>query len=337
MKVRLNYSIVFFWCFASLAHAGGKYAGASMELGLGARALALGGSAAALTGSADAFFYNPSSLAFIKHPILSLMYAPCFGSITSPLATYHYAGMTFPLPNGGTLAVSWTRFAVDEIPVYPELQGSSFAERLNDTNLRPDGATLGYFNDVEDVYYFSFARPMNFLLPLGWLFTDLPVEMPLGLNLKLLRQRLYQSKASGLGVDVGTMIHFDLGRLLDQRAIGELTVGLSALDITQTTIVWDTRHEDRVHRTLQLGVAYQHDVGLLGAKWNLYWTQQKKYESVDLFGTEFVVKGLSIRLGKNRTGLTAGTGLQLWRLSIDYAFVSLDLNNSHRLNCSISL
>ncbi len=337
MTSDIRNSLLFVFLIVPMAFAGGRYAGASMELGIGARPLSLGGSAVSLIGSAESFYYNPSSLAFIKRPVVSLMYAPCFGSITSPLANYHFAGLAFPLPNGGTVAAGWTRFAVDEIPIFPKLRGDSYADRLNDITQRPDGVALGYFQDIEDVFYFSFAKPMDLLLPLGWLYTELPVQIPFGLNLKLLRQRIYNAKASGLGIDAGTMLHFSLGKLFDHRSLGEVTIGLSALDISQTNIIWNTKKQDRVHRSVLWGAAYQQSLGLWNAKWSFYWTRYNKYESTDLFGTEFVVKGLSIRLGKNRTGLSAGTGLHLWRLRLDYAFVSLDLDNAHRLNCAISL
>jgi len=337
MMYHIRNGLILIFLISSTAFAGGRYAGASMELGIGARPLSLGGAAVSLIGSAESFYYNPASLAFIKRPVISLMYAPSFGSITSPLASYHFAGLAFPLPNGGTVAAGWTRFAVDEIPIFPKLRGDSYADRLNDTSQRPDGVALGYFQDVEDVFYFSFAKPIDLLLPLGWLFTELPVEIPFGLNLKLLRQKIYDAKASGLGIDAGTIVHFSLGQLFDHRSLGEVTVGLSALDVSQTNIVWNTKKEERIHRTVMWGVGYQQTMGFWDAKWTFYWTRYSKYESTDLFGTEFVIKGLSIRLGKNRTGLTAGTGLHLWRLRLDYAFVTLDLDNSHRLNCAITL
>lgn len=315
--------------------AGGRYAGASLELGLGARSLALGGAAVTLSGTIDHFFYNPSSLAFVENPSVGLMFAPTFGSISDPMANYNYIGFALPLAGGGTIAVNWTRFTVDDIPIYPDLRGNSYTERFYDRQLRPDGTALGFFRDREDVYYFSFAKSIRTVLPLGWLFIDLPIEIPFGLNLKVLRQKLYQSKASGLGFDVGTMLRFNLGTLLDNRSFGDLTLGLSMLDFTQTAIIWDTKQEDRIRRTVLFGVSYQHYLGFQKSYINFYWNRLNKYQQVNLYGAEFAMKGLSLRIGKNRSGLTAGAGFHLWRFVVDYAFVTTDFDNSHRISTTV--
>lgn len=319
---------------ASTAAFAGKYAGASMELGVGVRAMALGNAGAAMSGHAEQFYYNPASLGFLKKPVLSLMYAPSFGSLKSPLANYNFIGGAFPLPGGGTVALNWTRFAVDEIPIYPELKGTSFADRNRNMSLRPDGTALGSFTDTEDVIYFSFSKMINKKIPLGWLFIDLPVEIPFGINLKLLQQKLYQNKASGMGIDLGFMIRFHLGTLLDRRRLGHLTFGLSYTDATQTTIIWDTQHQDRIKRAAMFGMAYEHSLGKWGQA-KLFWTKFEKYNTHNLYGAEFAIKYFSLRIGKNQTGLTAGAGLSIWKLLVDYAFVSSDLDNLNRVGCSI--
>jgi hypothetical protein len=259
---------------------------------------------------------------------------PSFGSLKSPLANYNHVGGAFPLPGGGTVALNWTRFAVDDIPIYPELKGASFADRNRDISLRPDGAALGTFADTEDVIYFSFSKMINKDLPLGWLFMDLPVEIPFGINLKLFQQHLYENKASGMGIDLGTMVRFHLGTLLGQRRLGHLTFGLSYADVTQTTIIWDTQHEDRIKRTSMFGISYEHSLGKWGQT-KLFWTNYQKYNTHNLYGAEFAIKHFSLRIGKNQTGLTAGAGITIWKLTVDYAFVASDLDNLNRIGCSI--
>ena len=218
----------------SITAAQGRYAGASMELGIGARPLALGGAAAALNSTGETFFYNPSSLGLLKKPHINFMYAPTFGSFAEPMAHYNYVGGAYPMQGGGTIAFNWTRFAVDEIPVYPDLKGESFAERNKDLSLRPDGTALGYIEDVEDVFYFSFAKTLESILPLGWWYGDLPMTIPFGINFKLLRQKLGDASASGMGIDAGMMIKFNLGTLVNQRQLGDMSFGLSLLDMTKT-------------------------------------------------------------------------------------------------------
>jgi len=318
-------------------YADGKYAGSSMELGIGARPLALGGAAGAMIGSTELFHYNPSSLAFITKPVLNLMYAPTFESFSNPLAHYNYAGLAFPLPGGGTIAINWTRFSVDDIPIYPDPKGASFAERNSNTELQMDGVALGYFEDVEDVYYFSFAKSLKSNIPLGWMYEELPVEIPFGMNFKMFRQKLYQSKASGMGIDIGAMLKFNFGSLFDQKFMGDFAIGFSAIDITQTPIIWDTKTEDRIRRSSLFGLYYQQLLGFSDAKINFYWTRLSKYDRKVFYGAEFIIKGLAIRVGKNEYGITSGAGIHFWRLGVDYAFVSNPLDDVHRISCAINL
>ncbi|MBN1481291.1 hypothetical protein EH223_02860 [candidate division KSB1 bacterium] len=333
---KILYTILFL-LLGEYALAQGRYAGASMELGVGARPLALGGAAAALSSTGETFFYNPSSLGLLEKPHLNFMYAPTFGSFLEPMANYNYLGGVYPMHGGGVIAFNWTRFAVDDIPIYPELKGASFAERNKDLTLRPDGTALGYFEDVEDVFYFSFAKTLESILPLGWWYGDLPMTMPFGINFKLLRHKLGGASASGIGVDAGMMIKFNLGTLVNQRQLGDLSFGLSFLDMTKTAIIWNTKHEDYVKQTLMFGMAYSQALWFSNASVNIYYTYHEKYEKQHLSGIEFAIKGIAVRIGKNENGMTTGAGLNWRRFFVDYAFVNNAFEDVHRISCSIRL
>ncbi|MBN1997404.1 hypothetical protein JW935_07625 [candidate division KSB1 bacterium] len=338
MKNRIKTIIIF--CLLALPfslQAGGKYAGASMELGVGARPLGLAGAAAAMQGKGDCFYFNPASLAFIERSAINLLYAPSYGSVTAPMAHYHHAGLALPLPTGGTVAVNWTRFSVDEIPIYPKLQGNSFSERKANAEKRPDGVALGYFEDREDVYYFSFSRCIKTTLPLGWLYLDLPVEIPVGVNFKFLQQQLYRNKASGIGMDMGIMMRFSMATLFDLRSLGNMTIGFSVLDISKTNIIWDTKQQDRIARTTMVGLSYDHPIVHNKTYLKIFWTRQEKYDTAHLFGLELSYGKTAIRIGKNRSGFTAGAGLFFRRVFIDYAFVTADFDYLHRLSCTIQI
>ena len=321
--------------FITALQAQNRYAGASQELGVGARALALGDATVALSGDGNLFYYNPATAGYVEKPLIMLMYAPSFGSIASPLAFYHHAGVIFPLRGDASLGLSWTRFSVENIPVFPDLAGSSFADRLFNRELRPTGEPVEEFKDTEDVYYFTFSKMLKTDLSLGWLFIDLPVKVPLGINVKLMRQKLYTASASGLGIDIGGQFSFPLGVLLDKRILGEVVLAYSIQDITRTAIVWDNNHEDHIETTHRLGAAYHQNIGRAGMQMRAYWSRYEKYDSLYLYGLEWLYKGQALRLGRNRNGLTAGAGFSFWRLNVDYAFVAIELENSHRLSCAI--
>jgi hypothetical protein len=321
---------------AIAARAESRHAGSSLELGTGARSLALGGYTVALYGRVDDFHANPAAMGMIKHPAIGLMYAPTFGKLNDPMAVYHYVGGVMPLYAGGTIAVHWTRYAVDDIPLYPKLSGSSFADRLANSNLRPSGSTLGSFQDNEDVFYLSFARSFRPLIPLSWLYGDLPITISVGLNIKLLRQKLYSASASALGLDAGAMFQFSLEQLLDMDFLGDLNVAISALDLTQTPVVWSTKHEDRIRRAVLSGFSYREDFGRKDLSVQCFYTLYQKYRTAHLYGMEAQYRGIALRLGQGDQGLHFGAGLSWRNLEADYAFTSYDLGVAHRLSCSYS-
>jgi len=319
------------------AFAASRHAGSSMELGVGARSLALGGYVAALHGSADTFHSNPAAGGLVARPVISLMYAPTFGKLSDPMATYHYVGVQAPLFGGAAVGVHWTRFFVDDIPIYPKLQGQSLADRLSDPSLQPDGSSLGTFTDVEDVIYLCFARTFRPLVAMSWLYGDLPVEIPLGVNIKILRQSLFDHHASGLGLDLGAMIKFSMERLLDFDFLGMLTLGFSALDVTQTPVVWDTRHEDQIRRTLLFSLGYCENFGRTDASVQVFYTRYQKFQTAHLFGVEALYRGLALRFGTGPQGWNLGAGLNWRRVTVDYAFTALDFSDAHRLSCAFAL
>lgn len=313
-----------------------RYAGAALELGVGARSLACGGYVAALYGQVENFYTNPAATGLVVQPALSLMYAPTFGKLSDPMAGYYYIGAAAPLFAGAAVGLHWTRFYVDEIPLYPKLGGKSLADRLENPSLRPDGSAAGYFSDVEDVFYITFARTFKQLVPLSWLYGDLPVEIPVGLNIKIIRQSLYQNHASALGLDLGAMIKFSMERLLDVDFLGDAVLAFSALDVTQTPMVWNTRHEDRVRRTLLFGFGYFENFGMRNGGVQLFYTHYEKYKTAHLFGVEATWRGLALRSGAGLQGWNFGAGLRWRHLTVDYAFTTLDFSDSHRLGCSFS-
>lgn len=310
-----------------------RYVAASLELGVGARPLALGGAAAAMAGGPELFRYNPASLGLCSRREIGLMYAPTFGSLTEPMAMFHYAGGIIPLQGGGSIALHWTRFSVDDIPLYPRLAGASFLDRLQDPALRPDGTPQGYFKDTEDAFYLTFARIFRFNLPLGWLYTDLAMEVPVGLNIKLLRQSLYNRSASGLGFDLGAMVRFDLGQLLQNRRLGGLGIGLSAIDLTRTTLIWDNQREEKMTMALLWGIAYSQPVAFQHSRLDFFWSLRKREARDSLYGLEYTLRGIALRLGRNESGMTAGAGVRWRRMHVDYAFTALDFGGVHRIGC----
>jgi len=297
----------------------------------------MGGAFCSVADDGTAFYWNPAGLAFIKKPQLSGMYGPQFGSFKNPLGNYHFIGYVYPLPRNAVLAVNWIRLSVDEIPIYSELQGDSYWDRLHDISLRPSGEPEGFIADKEDAVYFSFALMNRWDVDLGWSYHRVVVEVPFGVNLKWIRQSLGDGEASGLGLDVGTMIRFHLDRFFEIEKLGILSWGFHLQDVTRTKLSWNTRHQDSVPVNGKWGVSYRQPVSGRRGYLCLSYDRDSRWDGRNHWGLEY--SGFQIfgmRVGFDQGEFTAGVGLRFWIFRVDYAFLSHELDSLHRMSCSIS-
>lgn len=316
----------------------GKYAVSFLEIGVGARALGMGGAFCSVANDGTSFYWNPAGLAFIQKPQLSGMYGPQFGSFKNPLANYHFVGYTHPLPGNAVLAVNWTRLAVDDIPVYNELEGSSYWDRLHHLSLRPSGEPEGYIGDTEDALYFSFAMMNNLRLDMGWQYHKVKIDFPVGINLKWVRQSIGENEASGLGLDAGAMIRFHLSDFFETNRLGNLSFGIYFRDMAGTTLSWNTRHQDSIPSSTRWGLSYQQP--LWGRKNSLCFSFDRdlRWNGEKHWGIEYFGFGiLGLRLGIDQGNFTAGAGFKFWIVQVDYAFLSHELGSLHRISCSITI
>lgn len=315
----------------------GKYGASFLDFGVGARAVALGGAPVAAVDDGSAFYWNVAGLAHITSTRVDFMYATAFGSVANPLATYNHVGASFPLGRTAALAANVVRLAVDDIPIFPELPGNGFGQRLLDPSLRPDGQPLGYFSDREEALVLSFAKMNTITVSPGWLYSDFGVEIPFGISFRMVRQRLYGASATGFGVDLGGMLRVGLNELLDVPTLGTLSAGLAAINIGGTALTWNTRHQDRIAEDIRHGLAYRQPLPWNRSSVLVCWAKNRRPARVDHWGLEYEIGWVAVRLGLDGGRFTAGAGFDFRRFTVDYGFVSSDLGNVHRLSGSIAL
>jgi len=336
---KIRYSVliaVVMWMAGANLYAG-KYANAFLDIGCGARALGMGGAVTAHADDGTAFYWNPAGLSLIRKVQFTGMYGPQFGSLADPLAAYHQLGLTIPLRGQAVIAVNWICLAVDQIPVYPELAGNSFYERLMNATLRPSGEPQGYLSDSENAVFISFAKQNAFFLDLGWDFQHVRIEIPFGLNFKWIRQQIGDYQASGLGVDVGGMLRIHLDDLFQFPGAGLLSAGLQLQDVTRTSMSWNTRRQETVPLNLRWGTAYRH-----AFRDDLTVTfcvdGETRWEGATRFGVElFGWDRIALRLGSDSGRITAGAGFRVLKLWADYAFLSHELDALHRVSLTVTL
>ena len=336
MKYFYTYIILLVYPFVLQA---GDHSRSFLNIGVGARSLAMGGAFSALADDGSAFYWNPAGASLLEKPLFSAMYGPQFGGIRNPLGHYHYAGLTLPLRRNAVAAVNWIRLAVDDIPVYSELQGDSYWDRFHDPSLRPTGVPEGYMQDLEDALFFTFALNNRLTADLGWSMHRVRIDFPVGLTMKWFRQRLGEGEASGMGIDFGVMCRIHMNDFLSDDRFGIFSGSFSVRDIAGSRLSWNTRHEDNIPSRTVWGLAYTHPVAALRGECSISWDHESGgwYEG-ERFGFEYRGFGtLALRAGVDRGSFCCGAGLRIWRVTVDYALLTHELDNLHRISCSVHL
>ncbi len=337
MKTKHFYFLSFLlWLYGSWAFAG-KYANEFLEIGIGPRALAMGSAFCAVSDDGHAFYWNPAGMALLNRPRISAMYAPQFGSIENPLANYHFIGYVQPMPGDVVIGIHWIRLTVDKIAIYSDLEGESFLDRLLHPELRPSGEPEGYFDDVEDAYFFSFSKRNTREVDLGWAYGRIRMDFPFGINIKWIRQRLGEYSATGLGVDLGLMVRIHLGDEVQSEKWGTLGIGMHFQDMTRTTMHWNTRHEDAVPANLKWGISYAIPLPFQNHRFLIAFDQDTRYAKRAHFGVEYqAYRKLSLRGGVDNGRLTGGAGFAIGPFEIHYAILTHSLGTLHRIGCGLT-
>lgn len=341
IKIRYTWLFVLVMLICSSAM-GGEYAANFLEIGVNARALAMGGAFSAVADDGSSFYWNPAGLSYLKRVQISGMYAQQFGSIKDPMGSYHHLGIALPLTGDAVIAANWIRFSVDDIPVYSELSGT-YWDRLHNLDLRPSGEPEGYIADSEDAIFFSFSKMNRWDADLGWDYQRIRLELPVGINIKWIRQKLGEGEASGIGVDLGIQFRIYLDNFFDIEELGAFSISLFMKDLTQTKLSWNTRYEDVVPYHLIWGLAYQFPLPIKNQRLSIAYDRQWLYDDARRFGIELSsFDVLKLRIGsvlylRNRQyHLSAGAGLRIWKLNLDYAYINHDLTGLNRISCFIT-
>ncbi len=290
---------------AADADSGGG-AAAYMGMGVGARALGMGSAFTAVADDASASYWNPAGLVSIGRPQLGAMHA----DLTLD-RSYDYMGYAVPIGEKYAVAASYTRFSVDDIP---ETRLSSTDDDgnglLDDPVLDGSGNVriFGMFEDVEDNFTLSLAgRPMGGLM--------------VGANLKFLHQRLYDTSATGWGLDVGAIF----------RVSSRLKVGVALRDLFSELDFGSGLRTEDVPLTWSTGFAYR-------MPWDATLALDVvKTENSDAFvrvGAEkwFMNRRYALRVGSDDGEFTAGTSFSFSDWRFDYAYATSDLGDVQRLS-----
>lgn len=328
-----NLSFIFLLVALVFSSAGAdKYGGDFLNLPVGARALALGGAFGPLADDASAIFWNPAGLGSMKRPQIMLVHADLY----TRLASHDYLGMVWPLNSKLVIGLGWNRLAVDEIPRFSYIVGTP-----------PSGT----FSDNENAFYVSSGYPFRKVM------FSRPWQMYVGGSIKTIYSKLDARQANGLGLDVGTLLQVDLADWLAPRAedkplvgmlpvaisrpvYGTISLSLVGQDLGGTSISWNTAslHNDIRPAVFKLGLAYQQPVRIIRSRVTLTWEGATDEDQKGRYGAEIKYRDMvSFRAGHINAKAVVGAGLEIWRITVDYAYNNHDLGNSHRIGASFYL
>ena len=317
-----------------------KYAGEFLQIPVGSRALSMGGAFTAIANDESAFHWNPSGVSLLPDKLAGFMYSSEYGTPGSSLANFWQLGFTFPMANL-TLAANWVRLSVGDLMHTPDLTNVSVTDQRQQLVREIFGGAPDYFSDNEDAFVLSIARNNKFTLDWGWLYYKQQIEVPIGVNFKIIHQGIGSfGSASGIGIDAGAMLRFSMAEFLQMPVLGKLSLGASLTDIAGTRLNWSTQSTQIIPMQLSGGLAYAQPISILHVVATvssdfLIGTPEKPRFGMDMTYED----NESLRVGLNRGLFATGAGFN-WQKKIDVNY-SLSINSAlgpeHRLSFSLDI
>ncbi len=304
-RISLKVKLIIAFLLSSLAAEGfsndvgrGGYAGASLRMGLGARAMAMGGGSAALVDDGYAGYYNPAGIPFLSYHRFT-------ATLNSMALDRHLFYVGYSQSMGGRnglmkagFSAGWLCTGVDQIDA-------------RDFN----GNSMGTLSNWENCFFFSFALNPAPLFSLGFSGKLLYNRFP-GIT-----EKKESVSAVGLGFDVGVIV----------KPLRHVVLGLSFRDLGakyswNTQKLWErgTETVDTFPRVLSGGVVLEK---LFGCMTFLFDLNKVEYQPLAYAaGTEIeLYKRFFLRAGIRDSKLTFGGGCQFELFGkitqYDYGFV----------------
>lgn len=277
-------------CGAIFAKGDYGTAGEFLNWGAGARSMGMGKAFTGLADDPSAIYYNPAGLA-LQNPLqVSLEHVFLFED-----TFYDFGAVTYPVSGIGTFAFGYIR-----------LSSLNYDGRDSQWNFTEDFA-IG-----QQAFLLSYSREI-----LNWL--------ALGVNFKLVQESVFDSGATGYGMDAGVMF----------TPIDILSVGLSVINALPANM----RLADQAE-TLPVIIKFGTAVRLFGDRVIPVLDMEQELSGKDFkfrMGLEiYPIQQVAIRMGLDETELTFGLGAYFKPYRVDYSLAYQELGFSHRMSFTLA-
>ena len=165
--------IVFFSCLFSQNNVATTSA-AFLEIGPGARSLGMGSAYVSVASDASSIYWNPAGIVYVTKPEVQSYYAPWLVE-----TQYYYNTAVVPMGQYGNLGISFTAVTMDEMLVrtVQDPEPNKYGQKFDAGNI---SMGLAYAKKLTDRFSF-------------------------GLQTKFIQESIWQMKAQGVAVDIGTL------------------------------------------------------------------------------------------------------------------------------------
>jgi hypothetical protein len=312
----------------------GTTAAKFLNIGVGPRANAMGGAFSSVSDDASALYWNPAGIANVSQFQTIFTYTTMFADMK-----VNYFGFVLPAGDIGNLGLSVTAMNVGEMDVtteyYPEGTGEKF-----------DAGSYAFT--------LSFARYIT-------------QDFTFGVNIKYIRESIFNSSAQGIGFDVGTIFKTPFFGLRFASSISNYgtKMQMSGDDLlirhdpdplragnNQTIDAYYATEQFELPLRLQIGISrdfeFLNGQKLIIAVDATHPNDNNQWVNVggelSLFNNLLSLRGgyKGLFLDDNQEGLTLGAGITydgpgFFRISIDYSYQKLKyLDNIHGFGVMLS-
>lgn len=193
-----------------------KYSNEFLQIGVGARSLGMSNSVVASVNDVTAGYWNPAGLLELEDDLyLGLMHAEYFAG----LAKYDYGAFAKKIDDSSSIALSFVRFGVDNIPNTTELIDA-------EGNINYDRITT--FSAADYAFITSYARKIK--------------GIDLGANVKIVHRKVGDfGKSWGFGIDIGA-----------KYRVKDWMLGATFRDVTTTFNAWSYNLTDQMIETFTI-------------------------------------------------------------------------------------